>query len=870
MHILPRLFCLFAGLVLFVPSFSQSKLSKDHPLTLWYDKPASEWTEALPLGNGHMGAMVFGGVREDRLQLNENTLYSGDPRYSYQNIDVKRRYSEVTQLLDSGKYKEAEDIIAADWLGRAQECYQPMADFRMEFKHKDKISGYKRSLDLSEALVRVQYKEGHVNFTREYLASHPDRVIAVRITASKPGQINTRLRLSTPHSPTAQFASEGNVLKLMAKVPGIALRRELQQVVNNGDQHKYPELFHRDGSVKEGVQQVLYDENVHHLGMSFDLRAVVYAPGGQLSSSDGYIEIANADAVTIILAAATSYNGFDKSPVAEGKDPSIWVERYLTNAPSDFSAIKEKHIADHQSLFNRMHIELGKRTPQSDLPTDQRVQLFANGKDYDLAALYFQFGRYLMIAGSRPGGQPLNLQGIWNDKVLPPWASAYTMNINAQMNYWPAELCNLSECHEPFFEAIKELAVNGKNTAWNMYGSPGWVAHHNMSIWRKAEPVDFCRCSFWPMAAGWLVSHMWEGYLFRGDVGFLRNEVYPLLEGACAFYDDWLVKDVSGYYMTPVGHSPEQYFLYGDNQRSSQSPGPTMDMAIIRESFHRLLEAHERLGLEENELIQRIRVKLPQLLPYQVGKKGQLQEWLFDFEDLDLQHRHISHLYGLHPGNQIHPGTGLMGPVKRSMEIRGDLATGWSMGWKINVWARLYDGDHALMMIKNLLSLVKESNTSMRGGGTYPNLFCAHPPFQIDGNFGATAGIAEMLLQSHAGVIQLLPALPKDWSDGKVYGLRARGGFEINMEWENGKLKTAEFFSEKGGDCIIVVPEEMILKGAVQTETVGENVNPLFKFINPGEPVYHNQTELTEIDIPATRQMAIQTLAGQRFTLESQ
>jgi alpha-L-fucosidase 2 len=453
-------------------------------------------------------------------------------------------------------------------------------------------------------------------------------------------------------------------------------------------------------------------------------------------------------------------------------------------------------------------------------------------------SLYFQFGRYLMISGSRPGGQPLNLQGIWNELLVPPWNGAYTININAQMNYWPAELTNLSECHEPFFTAIKELAVNGEKTAKNMYGANGWVAHHNMDIWRHAEPVDKCTCSFWPMAAGWLTSHLWERYLFSGDLMFLRKEVFPLLNGAVAFYKDWLIKNKMGYWVTPVGHSPEHDFIYDGNNRATFSQGPTMDMAIIRESLDRYLQACQVLKIPDDL---NVKALLKDLLPYQIGKFGQLQEWQTDFVDSEVQHRHFSHLYPIYPGDQVNEKhtPEMMAAVKKVLERRGDEATGWSMGWKVNIWARLKDGDKALDILSNLFTLVRVDGANMSGGGTYPNLFDAHPPFQIDGNFGATAGIAETLVQSHEGEIHLLPALPTSWHTGKVTGLKARGGVTVDMEWENGQLKTAKIHSAVGG-LIKIRTNEQVFCADEAEDTMDINTNDLFQWVNPGLPIIHN------------------------------
>jgi alpha-L-fucosidase 2 len=860
-----RQFVLFCSAVLFTSNVCAQKANT----TLWYDKPATTWTEAIPIGNSYMGAMIYGDFKQEHVQFNESTLYSGEPDITFKSINVRKYYKQVTDLIRSGKYEEADAIVAKELLGRNHQAYQPLGDLWLRFDHTQAPSRYKRGLDLTSATAYTEYTVGNTKFRRQYFATYPDHVVVIKLTAEGPEKINCTLHLSTPHKPTARHQSTNNLLKMSGKAPYFVQRRELDFVENLGDQHKYPELYEKDGSRKTSANNVLYDTTKQGKGTSFESQVKVLNEGGRTYKKGDSLRIQNASQVVIILSAATSYDGFDKSPSQKGVDPGVLAKKYLQLAEKKtFSELYNNHLNDYRKLFDRVAFKLANETPQSDLPTDQRVKLYSNGKDPSFPALYFQFGRYLMIAGSRPQGQPLNLQGIWNDQVLPPWNGGYTTNINAEMNYWIAESTNLSECHEPLFKAIRELSVNGHKTAHFMYGNKGWVSHHNMDIWRQAEPVDRCLCSFWPMGAGWLTSHFWERYLHTGDQAFLKNEVYPVLRGVVEFYQGWIVKDPkTGYLVTPIGHSPENYFLYEGKKRAAMSDGPTMDMAIVREAYSRYIEACKVLKIND-ELYNNVLVQLPQLLPYQIGQYGHLQEWKEDFEDADPKHRHFSHLYALHPSNQINNFTTpeLAAATKKVMERRGDFATGWSMGWKVNVWARLLDGEQALKLLKNLFNLVKTQETNMNGGGTYGNLFCAHPPFQIDGNFGATAGIAQMLVQSHAGEIHLLPALPAEWKSGKVRGLKVRGGFTVDIEWEDGQLKNVNIFSELGGNCRVRSTERVSVNAAFRTAE-GKNPNQLFEFVDAGKPQIKEASKLSYIPVKQGFVIDFDTQKGKGYQL---
>lgn len=786
---------------------------------LWYDKPAAVWTEALPLGNGRLGAMVFGTPGVEQIQLNEETIWAGRPNNNA-NPNALEYIPKVRELVFAGKYLEAQTLATEKVMAKTNSGmpYQTFGDLRISFPGHTRYTDYYRELSLDSARTVVRYKVDGVTYRRETITSFTSQVVMVRLTADKPGMITCNALLTTPHQDPV-IASEGNCVTLS----GVS-------------------------SWHEGLKGKVL----------FQGRLTATTQGGKVSCQDGTLSVEGADEAVLYVSIATNFNNYkniDGNEVERSKD---FLDKALKRSYADDV---KAHVAYFRQFMDRSSLDLGDdQFPH--VTTDMRVERFKDTNDAFLVATYFKFGRYLLICSSQPGGQPANLQGIWNDKLFPSWDSKYTCNINLEMNYWPSEVTNLSELNEPLFKLIKEVSETGRETAKTMYGADGWVLHHNTDIWRITGALDKAPSGMWPSGGAWLCRHLWERYLYTGDVAFLRS-AYPIMKEAGVFFDQTMVKEpVHGWLVVCPSNSPENVHA-GSEGKATTAAGCTMDNQLVFDLWSAIITSARVLGVD-TAFAAHLEQRIAQLPPMQVGRWGQLQEWMFDWDDPNDVHRHISHLYGLFPSNQISPyrTPALFDAARTSLIHRGDPSTGWSMGWKVCLWARLLDGDHAYKLITDQLTLVRNEK---KKGGTYPNLFDAHPPFQIDGNFGCTAGIAEMLMQSYDGFIYLLPALPSLWKEGEVKGLMARGGFELNLKWKNGKVERLTIKSHAGGNCRLRSLHPLSAKGLKKAK--GKNPNALYEVPVIAQPLVNESAKLNKVELKPTYLYDLPTRAGKEYVV---
>ena len=786
---------------------------------LWYDKPAAVWTEALPLGNGRLGAMVFGTPGVEQIQLNEETIWAGRPNNNA-NPDALEYIPKVRELVFAGKYLEAQTLATEKVMAKTNSGmpYQTFGDLRISFPGHTRYTDYYRELSLDSARTVVRYKVDGVTYRRETITSFTSQVVMVRLTADKPGMITCNALLTTPHQDPV-IASDGNCVTLW----GVS-------------------------SWHEGLKGKVL----------FQGRLTATTQGGKVSCQDGTLSVEGADEAVLYVSIATNFNNYKNIDGNEVERSKNFLDKALKRSYADDV---KAHVAYFRQFMDRSSLDLGD-DKFAHVTTDMRVERFKETNDAFLVATYFKFGRYLLICSSQPGGQPANLQGIWNDKLFPSWDSKYTCNINLEMNYWPSEVTNLSELNEPLFKLIKEVSETGRETAKTMYGADGWVLHHNTDIWRITGALDKAPSGMWPSGGAWLCRHLWERYLYTGDVAFLRS-AYPIMKEAGVFFDQTMVKEpVHGWLVVCPSNSPENVHA-GSEGKATTAAGCTMDNQLVFDLWSAIITSARVLGVD-TAFAAHLEQRIAQLPPMQVGRWGQLQEWMFDWDDPNDVHRHISHLYGLFPSNQISPyrTPALFDAARTSLIHRGDPSTGWSMGWKVCLWARLLDGDHAYKLITDQLTLVRNEK---KKGGTYPNLFDAHPPFQIDGNFGCTAGIAEMLMQSYDGFIYLLPALPSLWKEGEVKGLMARGGFELNLKWKNGKVERLTIKSHAGGNCRLRSLHPLSAKGLKKAK--GKNPNALYEVPVIAQPLVNESAKLNKVELKPTYLYDLPTRAGKEYVV---